>query len=383
MTNSTRKPESSRPRSMPVAGAQHQETAFERVQAILEQLGQGAADCSVRLFRMTAGRPAYLEPFTLSPNLYDEVKELHGGGDFRADVIDGRGKVFTHFAFSIFGPPKAQQLPVPVAPASVLSSVPAGQPPAPPGSDVTSKLLDRLDALEDRLANPPRDPVADFIRMAEVFKTVQGGEKRESMLDMANALFEFQDRVAERLGKNDGERRDPIVALAEEIGRPLVTALAARQGQQGPADHIQPAAVSERGPAPAPASMPAGEKPPLRLVDQVPMDADPIVKLLADIPMPARAALRGMAAANTDPESACNVAMAMLSDPQVGRLAEQVHRADFLDVMLGAIPTFQPYREWFGAFVSAVRASLADEEVQAGTGGDAGTTDDSPAQAAG
>ena len=351
------------------------ETAYSRVQAILEQLGQGAADASVRLFRMTAGRPAYLDPMTLSANLYDEVKELYGGGEYRADVVNGNGKLVTHFAFSIFGPPKLTAA-APVAPAPQLPATPA----QPTNVELLLlRVVERLERLESP-ATPARDPVAEFTRMAEVFRSMQSDTKRESLLDVAKAVFDFQDQVAARLNGPPEAKEDTLVTIAREIGKPALALLSrAQDSQQGrPPDVVNPtAAAAPAAATPAATPAPPEQRPPLRLVDQVPVDADPITKLMADIPLPARAALRGMAASNTDPNSACNVALSMLDDEQVARIAEQVARPDFLDVMLASVPTFRPYAAWFGEFVAGIRASLSDDDRETGSAGDDAPPNDS------
>lgn len=378
MSNNHGPPRSTVPAAISAPGM---ETAYARVQAILDQLGQGAADVTVRLFRMSGGRPLYLGPVMLSPNLYDEVKDGYGGGDYRADVIDGRGKVVTNFPFAIFGLPKVE----PVAAVTVSPAPPAPAPPGPP--EVFQRILERLERLEHPPA-PARDPVDDFVKMATAMQAFTGGQKRDGMLETVTAVLDLQDRIRQSLPGAEREE-SPVITLAREVGKPVLQLLASqRAADQAPSpDIVQQAspaapATAASGSMPAAAQVPApAAPPPLRLVDDVPETADPILKLLVAIPLSARKALRGMAMTNTDPTSASNVALSMLNDSQLGELAEQVKRPEFLDVMLGGIPTWAPYRPWFAEFVAAIRASLQDDEPEAGSGGDAVPTDDSPAEA--
>lgn len=368
-----------KPRNGPPANPA--ETASERVQALLEQLGGSAGNTSVRLFRMTNGRPAYLGLTQLSPQLYDDVKAEHGGGDFRADVFDvTTGKVITNFPFSIYGVARA----IPAA-----EALPATPAPAPPGgTEILQKILERLERLERPQPPAPvvRDPIEDFTRMAQAMAAFNGTQKNSNLLETVGMVFDLQDRVASRLPDPAAPGESPIVALAREL-RPLVPLLAhAQEPGQDVVQHA-PAPAGATPPAAAPgmpaaAPSPAG-RPPLKLVDQIPPNADPILKLLGQIPLAGRAAIRSMAATDTDPASACNVCLSMLGPQQLGELAEQVPRAEFLDVMLAGMPTWAPYRPWFGEFVAAIRASLQDDEPEAGSGGDAAPTDDSPVEALG
>ncbi len=324
---------------------------------ILDQLGGAAAQAVVRVFRMVAGKPAYLDRMQLTPELYDSVKAEHGGGEYYAAVVGADGKIITQFYFSVAGAPK-QSSPAPTAPVAEVAPSRMEQ--------LLEKVLLRLET-PPAVAAPTRDPIAEFKSMAELFSSMQRSEKKESALEQIDILLSIQ----ERLGGIGGPRADDngFLVMAREFGKPALELISRSLNHDRAPVQAPPVRPALAAPV---ASLPAAAAP-AQLTDHIPVNADPIIKLVGTIPVEARRYLAGLAEKHADPYAAADRILALLDDDQYAALAEQIERPDFTDVFTSAVPRFQAQAEWFAELVAAIRASMPDEDASAAesAGGDA------------
>ncbi len=334
------------------------DTAYSRLQGVLQQIGANTGEFVVRLSRMEQGRLCYLGPVTLSADLLDVVRTEYGGGDYQAAVVGPDNKIQANLGFRIGGPMRYGSAPAAAEHAAAPDPVLA----------LLERVLLKLDQRQ-----PAVDPVETFSKMAKAVRDIMPApaapQPTGTLLQEMMALMEFQDTMRERLAPS-GSDETPWRLILNEGVRPTLELIRANmrneraQGRpEAPAPAAAEHAVMPAAAAAEHAAAPAAPQVP-RLVDQVPPNADPIVQLVADIPMFARKWLGNAAATAQDPAQVADQILGFLTDDQYDLIADQVERPEFPQIFASSLAAWRPHVAWFTQLSAAIRANIAQADSE-------------------
>lgn len=319
----------------------------EQLESLLEQFGGGTDELTINVERKKGSRGmiGHLGTIEFDSELFDRVKELYGGGDYRGRV-NVNGKYRRSINFTIAGAPRDPDADTGAtqesAPLSKLETI-------------LTSVLEGQRALLETMKNPPREQgsrLGEFKEIAEVMKAMMPAAPAAvapvapvSPLAALNEMLELQARLDERAPRGGGNGVDwsPVI---EHGVKPLIGVIDKKLELDREAmNRRRPIAVVQPADAPV-APLPSPETMTLE-------------SLAAHVPRPARAYLLDCAQRDKSPELYAELVLDQLPGDVVDRLPALLAPDDAAARLVAAVPEWAAYGAWFGELVDSIRASLA------------------------
>lgn len=310
------------------------------------------------------GRPEYLGTLDLTAELLDDVRALHGGGEYRARVVDQRSKYQASLQFNIAGAPRDPDAAM-----------------APP-RDAAPDRLERLESIVERLVAahtaPPAPAAApDMLGLFSTFaKLMRDLTPAAAPIVPAAApvdpfalvgrVLEVQELLRERDGGSGrgGSDGDSLSSVVRSALPPLLDTIKEKMQTDRDIARMRArqriALVPDAAP-PAPA----------------PADASPLAVLVKDLPRFAVEYLANMAALDKDPALYASTVLDRLPAEVVDRLPEVLGGENAGAELVALVPAWAPYAEWFQELAREMLVQYAAMQDDGEPAGDAGATADS------
>ncbi len=297
-----------------------------------------------------------------------------GDGAFRARIRRTDGTYGKSKTFSIEGEPKKYSRVAPESAAATAAATTAAPTSGPESIAMKVALAFALPfataaagfLAKKLLERPADDPFK--IKMIELM--TDRGRRGESI-----SALEVQKiaQEAERRGEERGRELGEMKALIES-GNDAAPAANMAQVVDGAVKEFggvlrQHMALEERrmqfritpragAPATSTTAAPPGT------AGATPLNTDDeLVQLLGSIPKPARYFLLSAAQEGEDPGAYVPLIVTKLDEDAYEKMAANVQRADFLEVMLAVIPMYKQHSDWFGQLVEQLREYFTAEPV--------------------
>lgn len=341
------------------------ESLTDDAMSVLAQMGEDAS--AVVVWKMSAtGEAQYVTRVPAKAFSLDAIAATYGGGKYRVRILDAN-----------MGP--LNDVIVTIADRPLTAPVQSG-----PRDDFRDRLLETL--LTTMVAQPravAAAPATDLPALLTAIGTLlgalnkggnaSGGPNVVDMLKLVEDARRDGISLAEKLGTGSGDDSTQLLAIARELGVPLMEAVKIKAAQEAAARTNAPRSAVPSAPTipqngngahspDMPPRLAAAPRPPLFDAPTAPIW---VKRLGPFVPLMTR-----WARANDDAEFYADWALRQLDDTTFAMLSQEVTRPDFAESVIAAVPPFQEYRVWFTSFLGFVQRNVIEDNADDAPSGD-------------